>query len=96
MASDADSDDSKEPTLEIEHVEVKALDRTRLLRDVANSMADERINILACDTRTGSDRVTTMRFDFELGDGAHLDDVLATIREIDSVYDAYRVIQGKN
>jgi GTP pyrophosphokinase len=36
-----------------------------------------------------------MRFDMELGDPSHLDSLLSTIRSIDSVYDAYRVVPGK-
>ncbi|MFM8268444.1 MAG: RelA/SpoT family protein [Ilumatobacteraceae bacterium] len=76
-------------------VEVVALDRSRLLRDVANSLSEQHVNIVSCSTHTGSDRVAKMRFEFELGDPSHLESVLRTIRQIDSVYDAYRVVQGK-
>ncbi len=75
-------------------VEVKALDRTRLLRDVSAVMADHKVNILSCSTQTGSDRISRMRFDFELADPAHLDSLVSAIRRIDSVYDAYRVLPG--
>lgn len=76
-------------------IEVKALDRARLLSDVARAMSDQHVNILSCASTTGSDRITRMRFDFELGDPSHLDSVLSTIRRIESVYDAYRVLPGK-
>jgi GTP pyrophosphokinase len=76
-------------------IEVKALDRARLLRDVTEAFAEHRVNIIACTTHTGSDRVSKMRFEFELGDPSHLDSLLSTIRGIDSVYDAYRVVPGK-
>jgi GTP pyrophosphokinase len=79
----------------IASVEVKALDRARLLRDVTAVFADHQINILSCATQTGTDRVSKMRFDTELGDPSHLDSLLSTIRGIDSVYDAYRVVPGK-
>ncbi|MBA3287460.1 MAG: bifunctional (p)ppGpp synthetase/guanosine-3',5'-bis(diphosphate) 3'-pyrophosphohydrolase, partial [Acidimicrobiia bacterium] len=75
-------------------VEVVALDRSRLLRDVANALSDHHVNIVACDTATGDDRVAKMRFEFELADPAHLEAVLRTIRQIDAVYDAYRVLPG--
>ena len=65
-------------------IEVKALDRARLLRDVTAAFADHHVNILTCTTQTGSDRVSKMRFDFELGDPSHLDSLLSTIRGIDS------------
>jgi GTP pyrophosphokinase len=77
-------------------VEVKALDRSRLLRDVANALADHHVNIVACSTHTGADRVATMRFEFEMGDPSHLDAVIRTIRSIDGVYDAFRAVPGAN
>ncbi|MBI2709968.1 MAG: bifunctional (p)ppGpp synthetase/guanosine-3',5'-bis(diphosphate) 3'-pyrophosphohydrolase [Actinobacteria bacterium] len=76
-------------------IEVKALDRPRLLGDVSSALADHHVNILACDSRAGHDRVTKMRFDFELADPSHLGAVLRSIKAIDSVYDAYRVVPGK-
>jgi GTP pyrophosphokinase len=75
-------------------VEVVALDRSRLLRDVANALSDHHVNIVSCSTHTGSDRVAKMRFEFELADPSHLDAVLNTIRQIDAVYDAYRLVPG--
>ncbi len=75
-------------------VEVVALDRSRLLRDVANALSDHHVNIVACDTATGNDRVAKMRFEFELADPNHLAAVLRTIKSIDAVYDAYRLVPG--
>jgi GTP pyrophosphokinase len=75
-------------------VEVVALDRSRLLRDVANALSDHHVNIVSCDTSTGSDRVAKMRFEFELADPSHLAAVLRTIKQIDAVYDAYRLVPG--
>jgi len=75
-------------------IEVKALDRARLLRDVSAALADHHVNIIACNTVTGSDRISKMRFDFELGDPSHLDSVITSIKQIDSIYDAYRVLPG--
>jgi GTP pyrophosphokinase len=76
-------------------VEVKALDRSRLLLDIASTLSDAKVNILAANTVTGADRVSKMRFEFELGDPSHLDTILGRLRGIDSVYDAYRVVPGK-
>ncbi len=76
-------------------VEVVALDRSKLLRDVANSLSEQHVNIVACSTHTGSDRVAKMRFEFEMADPSHLESVLRTIKQIDAVYDAYRLVPGK-
>jgi len=75
-------------------VEVVALDRSRLLRDVANALSDEHVNIVACTTHTGADRVAKMRFEFEFADPSHLQSVLRMIKRIDGVYDANRVMPG--
>ncbi|NND75247.1 MAG: bifunctional (p)ppGpp synthetase/guanosine-3',5'-bis(diphosphate) 3'-pyrophosphohydrolase [Ilumatobacter sp.] len=75
-------------------VEVVAFDRAKLLRDVAVALADHQINIVSSQSITGTDRVAKMRFEFELVDATHLDAVMRTIKGIDSVYDAYRLIPG--
>jgi GTP pyrophosphokinase len=75
-------------------IEVKALDRARLLRDVSTALADHHVNIISCNTVTGTDRISKMRFDFELGDPSHLDSLIGSIKQIDSIYDAYRVLPG--
>jgi len=75
-------------------VELKALDRSRLLQDVTHMLSDQQVNIVSCLTSTGPDRVSKMRFEFELGDPSHLEAILSGLRRIDSVYDAYRVLPG--
>jgi GTP pyrophosphokinase len=75
-------------------VEVVALDRTRLLRDVANSLGEQGVNIVSCETVTGDDRVAKMRFGIELSTPAQLSSVINTIKRIDGVYDAHRIVPG--
>jgi GTP pyrophosphokinase len=76
-------------------VELKALDRTRLGFDVWKVISDNHLNILRSDTLTGADRVSRMRFEFELADPAHLDSLILALKRIDSVYDAYRVLPNR-
>jgi GTP diphosphokinase / guanosine-3',5'-bis(diphosphate) 3'-diphosphatase len=92
---EAEWDNEQSQSTFIAAVEVKALDRSRLLRDVANAMSDHQVNIVACSTHTGNDRVAKMRFEFELASSDHLEAVLRTIKQIESVYDAYRIVPGK-
>jgi GTP diphosphokinase / guanosine-3',5'-bis(diphosphate) 3'-diphosphatase len=75
-------------------IEVEALDRARLLGDVSTALADHHVNIVASSTHTGSDRVARLRFDFELADPSHLDALLKSVKRVDSVFDAYRVLPG--
>jgi len=76
-------------------IEIKALDRSRLLADVTRSLSEHHVSILSSSSSTSTDRVSTMRFEFELADPAHLDSLLASVKRIDSVYDAYRVLPGR-
>jgi GTP pyrophosphokinase len=76
-------------------IEVEALDRARLLGDVSTALADHHVNIVASSTHTGSDRVARLRFDFELADPSHLDALLASVKRVDAVFDAYRILPGR-
>jgi guanosine-3',5'-bis(diphosphate) 3'-pyrophosphohydrolase len=75
-------------------VDVEALDRSRLLRDVANTLAEHHVNILACTTVTSSDRIAKLRFDFELADPGHLESIITAIKRVDSIYEVSRVLPG--
>jgi GTP diphosphokinase / guanosine-3',5'-bis(diphosphate) 3'-diphosphatase len=75
-------------------IEIKALDRARLLADVTRSLSEHHVSIVSNTSSVGTDRVSTMRFDFELADPSHLDSLLSSVKRIDSVFDAYRVLPG--
>ncbi|MDQ4116187.1 MAG: ACT domain-containing protein, partial [Actinomycetota bacterium] len=72
-------------------IQVEALDRHRLLSDVTKVLADEKVNILSASTTTSKDRVAVSRFSFEMGDPKHLGHLLQAVRNIEGVYDVYRV-----
>ncbi|MEO8425368.1 MAG: TGS domain-containing protein, partial [Actinomycetota bacterium] len=82
------------PTSFIVAIMVEALDRVRLLSDVATNLSDSHVNILSATSATGRDRITRLRFTFELADIAHLSSVLASVKRVDGVFDAYRVVPG--
>ncbi len=72
-------------------IQVEALDRHRLLSDVTRVLADEKVNILSAQVTTSDDRVAISRFTFEMGDPKHLGHVLNVVRNVEGVYDVYRV-----
>ncbi|WAC55286.1 RelA/SpoT family protein [Gordonia sp. SL306] len=72
-------------------IQVEALDRHRLLSDVTKVLADERVNILSASVTTSRDRVAVSKFTFEMGDPKHLGHVLNVVRNVEGVYDVYRV-----
>jgi GTP diphosphokinase / guanosine-3',5'-bis(diphosphate) 3'-diphosphatase len=73
-------------------IQIEALDRTKLLRDVTTTISDHGIQIVSSTTRAGKDGIATLTFTFELADPAHLEHLLQAIKTIDSVFDAYRMV----
>jgi GTP pyrophosphokinase len=72
-------------------IQVEALDRHRLLSDITRVLSDERVSILSANVQTTRDRVAVCRFTFEMGEAKHLGHLLRTIRNVEGVYDVYRV-----
>lgn len=72
-------------------LQVEALDRPRLLSDVTRTLSDQHVNILSASVTTSRDRVAISKFTFEMGDPKHLGHVLKAVRNIQGVYDVYRV-----
>jgi GTP pyrophosphokinase len=72
-------------------IQVEALDRHRLLSDVSRVLSDERVNILSASVSTNRDRVAVSKFTFEMAEAKHLGHLLRTIRNVEGVYDVYRV-----
>ena len=82
--------DNDAPGNYVVSVEIEALDRSKLLRDVADVLSEHHVNIISCTSQTQSDRIARLRFEFELADPGHLDSILAAVKRVDSVYDASR------
>src|SRR4029450_1354232 len=80
------------PTSFVVPIQVDALDRPRLLSDVATVLSDSHVNILSATSSTGRDRMSHLRFTFELADITHLSSILGAVKRVESVYDAYRVV----
>jgi len=76
-------------------VEVRAFDRSRLLSDVTRVVSEHHLNIVAARTATAADRTCRMTFDIELVDPGHLTSVLGSIKSLDGVFDAFRLLPGK-
>lgn len=72
-------------------IEIRALDRRNLLMDVAQVLADQRVNAIAADMRARQDRVTVMHFDIELGNTEQISRLLRRLRQLEGIYSAERV-----
>jgi GTP diphosphokinase / guanosine-3',5'-bis(diphosphate) 3'-diphosphatase len=76
-------------------IQVEALDRKHLLRDITAVLGDLHINILSAQVTTRRDRVAILRFSFELADPKHLSYILDSVKDVEGVYDAYRLVPHK-
>lgn len=73
------------------NIQVEALDRARLLSDVTRALSDQHVNILSASVTTTRERIALSRFTFEMADPKHLGAALKAVRQVDGVFDAYRV-----
>ncbi|MCQ9366908.1 bifunctional (p)ppGpp synthetase/guanosine-3',5'-bis(diphosphate) 3'-pyrophosphohydrolase [Brevibacterium sp. 91QC2O2] len=72
-------------------IQVEALDRAGLLSDITKALSDYHVNILSASVATSRARVAQSRFVFEIGDSTHLGSVLSAVRQVDGVFDVYRI-----
>ena len=73
-------------------VQVEALDRTRLLRDVTDVISDLAGNITASSSITGRDRVAILRYEVELSDPSQVPRLISDLRGVDGVFAAFRLL----
>lgn len=72
-------------------IQVEALDRSRLLKDVTTVVTDTGGNITASSTNVGEDRVAVLKYEIELSDGSQLPRLLGDLRGVDGVFTAFRL-----
>lgn len=72
-------------------VQVEALDRVKLLKDVSTVISDSGVNIISANVSTTKDGFAICRFIVEIGDIAHLDNILKNVKKVDAVFDAHRI-----
>ncbi len=71
-------------------LQVDAYDRTRLLEDLSRTFAEAGINIIGASCTTRQPMVTN-RFVVEVGDTEQLKQCISRLRNVESVFDAYRI-----
>ncbi|HEY3373794.1 MAG TPA: bifunctional (p)ppGpp synthetase/guanosine-3',5'-bis(diphosphate) 3'-pyrophosphohydrolase [Candidatus Aquicultor sp.] len=87
--------DTKQPAAFQVEIEVEALDRPKLLRDVTTVLGDASVNILTASVATSRDHVALLKFVFEIGNLTHLNTIIGNIKRVPAVYDVYRVEPNK-
>jgi len=91
---DVSWDERRASAFQVE-IELEALDRPKLLRDVSTVLGDAGVNILSAAVTTTREHVAVLRFVFEIGDIGHLQTIIGNVRKVPAVYDVYRVEPNK-
>jgi guanosine-3',5'-bis(diphosphate) 3'-pyrophosphohydrolase len=88
--------DEKAPYKFSAEIQIEALDRTKLLRDITNVISEYDINILRAHS-LNIDKKGHVKFRFliEISNKYILKDVIDNIKLVDSVYDAFRILPRK-
>jgi len=73
-------------------IQVEALDRSGLLRDVTATITDLGGNILASSSATRRDRVAVLRYEVELADTSQVAKMVSLLGSVDGVFDAFRIM----
>jgi len=73
-----------------------AFDRSRLLFDVSKVVAEFHLNIVSSSSVTSGSRIVRMVFDIELADPSHLNSLIAGLKGVDGVFDAFRQLPGQH
>ena len=72
------------------------MDRTKLLQDISTVLSELGVNILSASVTIGKNKLANFRFIFEIGNLGNLKTILAAIKKIDVVFDAYRVMPSQS
>ena len=72
---------------------VEAWDRHRLLEDISRTIAENGVNILGANCQV-DDQMARHRFTLEMADTETLRHLTNQLRNVESVFDAYRVTPG--
>ena len=76
-------------------VQLEAMDRMNLLRDVTQVLSECGANVLACSTFSYKDSMVSMRIRIQISDITFIDVVLKKLRTVNGVFDAHRMIAGE-
>ncbi len=75
-------------------IEIKALNRPGLLNELSKVFSDHGVDIVSGSMQATGEQIASARFSFGLPGLGYLDAVLASLRRVDGVFEASRVMGG--
>ena len=75
-------------------IQIEGLDRNGLLSEVTRVVSEQKVPITATSSHTAEDRVAMIRFTFEVSDTKQLGYLMNQLRNVEGVFDVYRLTTG--
>jgi len=82
-------DNGKKGTF-LSEIQIKAIDRPKLLQDITGLYNDARLNATSLNLRINKDKVAVIDITFEINETKQLHDLIKKIKKVEGVLDIYR------
>lgn len=82
--------DYKENATFLSELQIKALDRPKLLQDLTALYAEAKLNAVSLNLRINKDRVAIVDIGFEIKETKQIEDLIKRIKKLDGVLEVYR------
>ncbi|MGD9569284.1 MAG: bifunctional (p)ppGpp synthetase/guanosine-3',5'-bis(diphosphate) 3'-pyrophosphohydrolase [Sedimentibacter sp.] len=74
----------------ISELQIKALDRNRLLQDITNLYTDAKLNAVSLNLRINKEKIAIVDIGFEINETKQIEDLIKKIKKLDGVLEVYR------
>lgn len=82
--------DDKEKATFLSELQIKALDRPKLLQDLTALYVEAKLNALSLNLRINKEKVAIVDIGFEINETKQIEDLIKKIRKLDGVLEVYR------
>jgi GTP pyrophosphokinase len=82
--------DNKEKATFISELQIKALDRPKLLQDITSLYVDAKLNAVSLNLRINKEKVAIVDIGFEINDIKQIEDLIKKMKKLDGVLEVYR------
>lgn len=74
----------------LSELQIKALDRKRLLQDITNLYSEAKLNAVSLNLRVNKDKIAVVDIGFEINETQQIEDLIKKIKKLDGVLEVYR------
>lgn len=82
-------DKGKQATF-ISEIQIKSIDRPRLLQDITSLYVESKLNAISLNLRINKEKVAIMDMGFEINETKQIEDLIKRIKKLDGVLEVYR------